>query len=103
MFTLHEVEKLFVQKYVRKHRRERMLLELSTDRRDYVLDNVCGDGMFLISGCMHPYQLTTLDALYCDMLRLGVSKENAHIMGISKAYDNDMPLYDALRISLFAG
>ena len=99
-----EIEAQFINRFAVKNRRERLLYELSSNQRDKCIGRFAHRAdEHLIAGCMHPYNLRSIEQLYKDMLALGCSPIGAHIVSISRSQENSMPLWDALSDGVYMG
>lgn len=98
------IETQFVNRYIVKNRRERILFELDSKRRDDCIHRFAHRANeHLIPSCMHPYTLDSKEKLYKDMLALGCSPTGAHIVSISNNQENFMSLWDAISEGVYMG
>lgn len=99
-----EIEAQFISRFIVKNRRERLLFELSSGKRDHCIHRFAHrvDEHF-IGGCLHPYKLVSEEKLFRDMLSLGCRKDRAHIMSTSWDENNSMPLCDAITQAVYGG
>ena len=87
-----EVERRFVERYIIRQRRARLLYELAHDR-ERVYWRFSGPD-WLVAETLHPLKPTSPEMIYREMLSLGADPGPAHVFGRD---EEDLPLLQALQ------